>query len=263
MVSSKLISTLALVLAATACTGARDERADACTDIGSIRACWTGAAASVVPRVVPKVAPPSDMGWRCVGGGVQRRCVARALTSAAFACNGATCEQRHPRMPDDGEWQCTDSGGATVCAGGEPAAGVAPAAAASETGELRGAGSSAGGLEPSQGSMSKDPGWFCGQRRGATPPERVCVDFSPDFPDGSMDGWRCRTLYDGPLRRVCDRDAPGRTLAAPCDAGQPCVDGSRCVTGRCVPDKPAPSCVLQTDCASGRCRFGSCLTEGA
>jgi hypothetical protein len=139
-------------------------------------------------------------------------------------------------MPDDGEWRCTDSGGATVCAGGEPAAGVAPAA--------------------------PDARWFCGQRRGATPPERVCVDFSPDFPDGNMDGWRCRTLYDGPARRVCDRDATGRTLGAACDARTPCVDGSRCVAGWCVPARPAPSCVIGTDCGSGRCRFGSCLAEG-
>jgi hypothetical protein len=235
--SKPLISTLALALAASACPAVGTDRGDTCTDIGSLRACWAGATAGIVPRLEPKLPPASVMGWRCVGGGAERRCVDRALTAAGFACNGASCEQRHPRMPDDGEWRCTDSGGATVCAGGQPAAGVAPAAA--------------------------EPGWLCGQRRGSTPPERVCVDLSPDFPDGNMDGWRCRTLYDGPLRRVCDREAPGRTLTAPCDAGRPCVDGSRCVDGRCIPDRPAPSCVLQTDCASGRCRFGSCQAEGA
>ena len=51
-----------------------------------------------------------------------------------------------------------------------------------------------------------------------------------------MDGWRCRTLYDGPLRRVLRSRCPGRTRSPPrCDAGRPCVDGSRCVDGRCVP----------------------------
>ena len=235
-------STLALTLTmavtlASGCSSKAADRDDLCADIGSIRACWTGAAARIVPRTLPKDAAPSAMGWRCVGAGGDRRCAARAAGAASFVCSGVTCEQPHPRMPDDGEWRCADSGGATICAGGEPAAGVAPAAI--------------------------DSGWFCGHRRGATPPERVCVDFSPDFPDGNMYGWRCRTLYDGPVRRVCERDAPGRTLTAACDAGRPCVDGSRCVDGRCIPDRPAPACVLQTDCASGRCRFGSCVAEGS
>jgi hypothetical protein len=259
-------STLTLTLTLTltsACSPKAVDRDELCADIGSIRACWTGAAARIVQRSVPKDTAPSAMGWRCVGAGGARRCAARAATSPAFVCSGSMCEQRHPRMPDDGEWRCSDSGGATICAGGEPAAGVAPTTAggAPEASELGSTSSIAGGLEPGQGSRSKD-GWFCGQRRGTTPPERVCVDFSPDFPDGNMDGWRCRTLYDGPVRRVCERDAPGRTLTAACDAGRPCVDGSRCVDGRCIPDRPAPSCVLQADCASGRCRFGSCLTEG-
>lgn len=240
---SKPRSTLTLTLTVSvalalpsACSPKGGDRDDLCADIGSIRACWTGAAARIVPRPVPKDTAPSAMGWRCVGTGGARRCVARAATSAAFVCSGSVCEQRHPRMPDDGEWRCSDSGGATVCAGGEPAAGVAPTVV--------------------------DAGWLCGQRRAVTIPERVCVDFSPDFPDGNVDGWRCRTLYDGPVRRVCERDAPGRTLTAACDAGRPCVDGSRCIDSRCIPGRPAPACVLQTDCASGRCRFGSCLAEG-
>jgi hypothetical protein len=225
-----------MLMLTCACSPKTAERDDLCADIGSIRACWTDAAARIVPRTVPKDTTPSALGWRCVGAGSARRCAARAVTSAAFVCSGSVCEQRHPRMPDDGEWRCSDSGGATVCAGGEPAAGVAAA--------------------------TVDAAWLCGQRRGATPPERVCVDFSPDFPDGNMDGWRCQTLDDGPVRRVCERDAPGRTLTAACAASRPCVDGSRCIDSRCIPGRPAPSCALQTDCATGRCRFGSCLADG-
>jgi hypothetical protein len=211
---------LTLALTAAACRApATDEVKGDCADVGALRVCWTGAATTVVARPAASAA--------------------RRSRTAAFVCDGARCEQPHPRMPDDGEWRCADTGGATVCAGGEPAAGVAPA--------------------------RQDPAWFCGQRRGATPPERVCVDFSPDLPNGAQGsgsnvGWRCQTLYDGPVRRVCDRDAPGRTLGAACDAGRPCVDGSRCTGGRCVPERPAPSCVLDGDCDTGRCRFGSCLT---
>ena len=110
-------------------------------------------------------------------------------------------------MPDTGEWQCMDSAGATICMGGERAAGVAPAAA--------------------------DPRWFCGVRRGESA-TRICVDLSPDFPDGHARGWRCRTLYDGAPRRACDRAADTHTLGDPCDARRPCVDGSRCAGGWCV-----------------------------
>jgi hypothetical protein len=210
-----LTLTLMLTLTSASCRSPATDRGDTCADVGSLRVCWQGATATVVGRAT------------------QGR--ARAMAAGRFVCDGASCEQRHPRMPDDGEWQCSDSGGATVCAGGEAAAGVAPARA--------------------------EPGWFCGQRRGATPPERVCVDLSPDFPDGNMDSWRCQTLYDGPVRRICGRETPGRTLGVACDARRLCVDGSRCIDGWCIPERPAPSCRLDADCERGRCRFGSCLPE--
>jgi len=139
-------------------------------------------------------------------------------------------------MPDDGEWQCADSGGATVCLGGERAAGVAAAPA--------------------------DPGWFCGPRRGGEP-ARVCVDLSPDFPDGRAGKWRCHMIHEGPARRICERDIGAHTLAQSCDAEHLCVDGSRCVDGLCVPGRPAPACWLPEDCPGGRCRFASCLAGGA
>jgi hypothetical protein len=140
-------------------------------------------------------------------------------------------------MPDDGQWQCADSAGATICTGGERAAGVAPA--------------------------PPDDGWSCGARRGGEPGARICVDLSPDFPDGRAVGWRCTTLVDGGARRVCTRDPGAHTLGQACDPARPCVDGSRCAGGWCVPARPAPACWLESDCGGGRCRFGSCVAEGA
>ena len=234
---------LLLLAAVSACRarggrGGPSEGAD-CADVETLRICWDDGRPRVVSRPVPaNIAPPSPMGWRCVGGGAARVCTSRAAAAPAFVCAGDRCEQRHPRMPDDGEWQCSDSAGATVCAGGERAAGVAPAPAPA------------------------DAGWFCGARRGSEAGARVCVDLSPDFPDGRARAWRCRTLYDGPTRRVCQRDDGAHTLAEACDALRPCVDGSRCAEGWCVPERPAPACWLETDCRGGRCRFGSCLREG-
>ena len=232
----------AALLSAAACRarapggGAAVEGAD-CADVEMLRVCWDGRQARVVKRPVPASAGSGAMGWRCVGSGAARSCAPRAASVPAFVCSGDRCEQRHPRMPDDGEWQCADSAGATVCMGGERAAGVAAAPA--------------------------DPGWFCGVRRGADPGARLCVDLSPDFPDGRASGWRCRTLHDGPPRRICERDPDAHTLAESCDPRHPCVDGSRCADGWCVPERPAPGCWLQSDCPGGRCRFGSCLGGGA
>ena len=245
LLAAATTATTALALAIPSCRSparAPDGEGD-CADVETLRVCWDSTGSPrVVKRPVPASAPAPAMGWRCVGGGATRTCASRAASAPAFACDGDRCEQRHPRMPDAGEWQCTDSAGATVCMGGERAAGVAPAPA------------------PSQPS---DAGWFCGARRGGDPGSRVCVDLSPDFPDGRARGWRCRTLYDGPARRVCERDAAAHTLAQACDPGHPCVDGSRCAEGWCVPERPAPGCWLQTDCPGGRCRFGSCLAGGA
>jgi hypothetical protein len=139
-------------------------------------------------------------------------------------------------MPDDGDWTCADSAGVTVCVGGERAAGVAPAPG--------------------------DPAWTCGPRRG-TPADRlgarICVDPAPDFPDGKPTGWRCSTLYDAPLRRVCDRDPGAWMLGSACAPDRPCAEGSRCLAGRCAPPDGPPDCWLDTDCPSGRCRFGHCV----
>jgi len=204
-----------------------------CADVETLRVCWQAGG----PRVVTRPGPTPATDWRCAGAGATRRCTRRTDDAPAFTCAGNHCQQRHPRAPDDGEWLCADSAGAMVCVGGERAAGVAPAPA--------------------------DPGWLCGARRGGAPGARVCVDLSPDFPDGRARGWVCHTEYESPIRRICDRDPKAHTLAEACDAAHPCVDGSRCADGWCVPERPAPACWLEADCGGGRCRFGSCLPEGA
>jgi hypothetical protein len=174
----------------------------------------------------------------CAVGVACRQAAPEARRPApAFACDGGRCVQRAPRMPDDGEWACADSGGPVVCVGGERAAGVAAA--------------------------PPDPAWRCGARAGANADglgRRICVDLAPDFPDGRMAGWRCSTLHDGPLRRVCDRDPAVHTLADACDDRRPCLDGAWCAEGRCRPERRQPDCWLDRDCGTGlRCRFGSCL----
>jgi hypothetical protein len=212
----RALAVVAVVLATVpACRKASPDRAatEDCADVETLRACWDGAGVHVTK---------SPTTTRARG--------------PAFACAGDRCEQRHPRMPDTGEWQCMDSAGATVCMGGERAAGVAPA--------------------------PPDPRWFCGARRGGEPGARVCVDLSPDFPDGHAHGWRCRTLHDGPARRVCERDPEAHTLGDTCDARHPCVDGSLCAGGLCLPERPAPACWREADCPEGRCRFGSCVKGG-
>jgi hypothetical protein len=154
-----------------------------------------------------------------------------------FVCAHTRCVQPYPRFPDDGEWTCTDMAGATVCSGGDPPAGVP--------------------------FNRLDPTWICGQRRKAgaarTDGERVCVNFAPDFPDGTARGWRCHYATEDDVRRVCERDPTVGIIGDTCGKrGGPCLDGLRCVGGRCQPDPPSPSCVFDGDCDEGACRFGSC-----
>lgn len=218
-----------------------DPPGGSCEDVGGVRACWgEGGAPGLFPRPVPLGPAGSTLGWRCVGSGADRVCLDRRWAAPPFRCAGDRCVQLYPRLPDDGEWQCADSGSATVCKGGERAAGVAPA--------------------------PPERGWRCGRRVETRDEvgkgERICVDLSPDFPDGTMTGWRCRYENEPPLRRICARD-PGRpSLTAPCDPQHPCLDGSVCVSGVCLPSAPHPDCWLDEDCAGGRCRFGSCAEAG-
>jgi hypothetical protein len=159
-----------------------------------------------------------------------------ARSAVSFVCTGDRCVKRYPRLPDDGEWTCNDTAGIAVCSGGEPPSGVPVNVV--------------------------DPAWTCGQRSaGAGKPgigERVCVDYVPDFPHGEARGWRCRYVVDPSLARVCERDVTAHVIGDPCDARNPCLDGLRCIKGRCTAALPSPSCVIDADCDKAVCRFGSC-----
>ncbi|HVU00752.1 MAG TPA: hypothetical protein VHE30_03340 [Polyangiaceae bacterium] len=248
-----LPSTLAVIALATACaeripnapkpvpaTSLATPTKDAsphCADVGLVRACWVVPGApggvTVIDRPVPTPVL-SKMGFRCSGNGAERTCSDRALSAEEFACDGPRCSQRHPRLPDDGEWECADVAGAVFCNGGGRAAGIAPG--------------------------SSDTGFVCNARvvRGKKQPERLCADWSPDYPDGSPTGWRCKFDHVPELVRVCERDANAHVTAERCDVSHPCIEGLRCGGGRCLPPRPEPSCLLDADCGDGPCRFGAC-----
>lgn len=203
----------------------------ACADVGELRACFgdhPGAVHGVlvVPRPLPS-APRPARGWRCGGVGSARTCEDRALETDAFACRGDVCTRQHPRLPDDGEWECAELDGAVLCHGGGTAAGTVPGPA--------------------------DPAWLCGPRRGA-PGERICVDFSPDRPELGA-GAACRFEYlPGRAQRTCRRGAEP-ALGRACGA---CPAGMACAGGRCLPLPPSPECWLDADCGGGVCLLGSC-----
>ena len=217
-----------------------------CADVATTLVCWDelgnpGTSAHVVTRSLPSVPAASPLGWRCAWTGPTHLCLDRRAAASAFSCVGERCMQAHARRPDDGEWTCVDAAGAEVCLGGERAAGVV-------TGQ-------------------PDPAWICGARRWrpgiSTRAERVCVDFSPDFPDGDGAHWSCRAVNGAAPSRVCERGATAGSLGVACARAHPCVDGAVCVSGRCVPWRPAPSCWLDDDCEGGVCRFGTCRDGAA
>lgn len=226
-----------------ACSNARARDAtSSCADLTDLRVCWDEAKRAcpegicVAPLPLPRDPAPSALGWRCSGSGNERTCRDRQKGVGPFAREGELWVQRHPRMPDDGEWSCGEMGGAVVCSGGDAPAGVA-------------------------GNVF-DVAWFCGLRRKTAGNERVCVDFAPDFPDGHAHGWKCRYASDRAGARVCERDPDGHQLGDACSAAAPCLDGVRCIAGRCVPERPEPSCAFDRDCESGVCRLGTCREIG-
>jgi hypothetical protein len=207
-----------------------------CADVGDRRVCWSGAKGEPMPvgRDLPPFPSPVSLGFLCSGQGLARECEVRD-TAPAFSCEGSTCTQRHPRQPDDGQWQCSDDSGVAVCASVAAAAGVP------------------------EGRVER--GWMCSQRGNRGDGSRVCVDLSPDFPDGAPAGWRCRWSHDSGTVRTCVRDPSAHTLGDSCDGQHPCVAGARCAVGHCEPPRPAPACALDGDCARNTCRFGTCLAD--
>jgi hypothetical protein len=138
----------------------------------------------------------------------------KAVQASPFVCAGPVCTQRHVRLPDDGEWRCAERDGIVWCAGGEPAAGVA--------------------------MDDKPRGYRCGERRGKTPRERVCVDVAPDYPDGGARAFRCRFEQEHGVVRSCTR-----------------AEG----TPRPPPSGAAPNCWIDADCEGG-CDRGTCAGAG-
>lgn len=197
-----------------------------CADVADTRVCWVDGELRRVERPLPAL--PTQRGFRCSGSGAARVCEDRRHASDAFACSGELCTQRHPRLPDDGEWECADLDGALVCRGWAEAAGVV--------------------------AGKPDPGWFCGPRAGQ-PAERICVDFAPERPAGEP--WSCRFQFEAGLpARACTRGGPG-PLGRACGAG--CPFGSACVLDRCLPLEPKPGCWIDKDCGEGaKCAHGSC-----
>jgi hypothetical protein len=247
---------LLAVLSVTGCPGSTEENAiriedrrtwpvivddprHECADVGRVRVCWgerllknptCDADACVVPREVPDL--PSTSGWRCIGTAADRLCRPRSAWASPFVQRGDEWVQVHPRLPDDGEWTCSEAAGVTVCVGGAPPAGVAPSAPI--------------------------PGYFCDERPERDPRGRICVDFSPDFPT-EPHPWRCHFTEGPSPERRCTRDDALHRLGDPCDPQTPCVDGARCLRGVCIPPRPSPACAIDRDCKGGVCRFGSCV----
>lgn len=197
-----------------------DDRGARCADVGAVRACWSDGC----PGGVCVTARPEDArASRCTGGGKDRRCTRRGRLADAFACTNGSCVQRHPRLPDDGEWTCVDLTGAVLCRGAQP-------------------------------PTTPDPGWTCGKRPSG---ERVCIDLDPDLPPGGPH--RCRFDHIPRDRRICEPDAPPTPrVGTPCSADATCPEGTRCGAGRCLPPAPEPECWLPEDCAGAPCRLGRC-----
>jgi hypothetical protein len=216
----------------TAASVVAPDTGDVCVDVGRARGCWHSVLterASPVTRTLPLSAAATEMGWVCDGQREQRKCHDRVQWAGEFTCDGESCVQHGPRLPSSADWTCFEVAGAVSCYGGEPAAGV-PEAPAS-------------------------PGYLCGQRRGTN--DRVCIDFSPDVPS-SADGWKCEFVQEPTLQRHCRREENISRLGIACSSEQPCVDGSRCASGVCLPSLPRPECVFDKDCAPQVCRFARC-----
>ncbi len=210
------------------------DRSGLCRDIGSVRVCWGrvgGEGPLAEARPLPWLLDSPQL--RCVGGGQERRCLPRFAGVGRFLCQGASCVQKHPRLPDAAEWSCADQNGAVVC---------------------RDAGDSA-----VSSRTLPDATWLCGQRRNML--ERLCVSFDPDYPDAAgAQFWNCRFEALPNVARICTRVNQATSLGAPCGKELPvCPSGAVCASEVCVPAVAVAECWLDTDCGAGEsCRFGAC-----
>ena len=209
--------------------------------------CWPRrpvTARSPIRRAAGRRAATARMSRRCGSAGTARaraslkRAPPAPARGPAFTCAADHCEQRHPRMPDAGEWQCMDSAGATICMGGERA----------------------------RPAWRPRPPTHAGSAVRAAAASRARASASicrPTFPMAARaDGVAARCTTDRP-RRACDRDPGAHTLAETCDARTP-VRRRQPLRRRLVRPGTARARVLAAtdDCAGGRCRFGSCLGGG-
>lgn len=155
-----------------------------------------------------------------------------ARRASDFVCHEDTCRQVQPRLPDSGEWRCAERERVVWCAGGEPAAGVAPG--------------------------RPDPQFRCGKRWGAraTPGERVCIDPRPDYPNDAPGDYACRYEQERGVVRACRREPnPARPWAHE-RALPACFFDADCPSGRC--DRGACRCAGAAECALGSCESGVC-----
>jgi hypothetical protein len=147
-----------------------------------------------------------------------------------FACGPELCVQSHPRLPDSGEWRCAEAGRVVWCAGGEPAAGVAPA--------------------------PPEPGYRCGQRFGGGPSERICIDEHPDYPPPHAARNRCSFAQERGIARVCKPGAVDESRPLAAAALPACWLDKDCRSGAC--DRGTCRCATDQDCEAGVCRLGVC-----
>lgn len=210
-----------------------DDPGPLCADLGQHRICYSELCPGGI-CVMPRPSAP-DLArhaaeYRCTGAGAERRCRPRSASASAFECRRGRCVQRHPRLPDDAEWECVDLGGAVLCRGGQAPAGV-----------VRG---------------QPDPGWWCSARRNH-PSDRLCLDLDPDVPR-QAGHFVCRFEREGARAiRVCElADEP--LLGDACETESECPSGARCARGTCVPPTLNPVCWTDADCRPETCRLASC-----